>query len=314
LTGGGGGDSVLPDKPNITAKVAIHLHIFYLDVFEEYIRYFNNIDFNFDLFITTDTDDKEKQIKSFIKNTLMENKLKQIIITENRGRDVLPWLCLADTLNKYDVVGHFHTKKTPTSKLSFCGEAWQHEMFELLINPVYAIIAEFQKNKKVGIIMPDIPFEFQIIQPSLYGNYGVLLQPLWEKLNCAKFMDFEKINMVVMPYGTMFWYRPAALRPLFDLRLSANDFPPEPIPPDKTIAHCIERLLVYIAWSSGFDYRITTFYPSKVNAFMVNSVIAVVHSDYKKDINEIKNSKSYRIGRAILFLPRFIKRYMQKFT
>jgi rhamnosyltransferase len=293
---------------NITAKVAIHLHVFYIDVFEEYIRRFNNIGFNFDLFITTDTDDKEKQIKSFIKNTFIENKLKQIIITENRGRDILPWLCLADTLNKYDVVGHFHTKKTPTSKFSFLGESWQRELFELLLNPVYAIITEFQNNKKIGIIIPDIPFFYQIIEHSIYGEYGALLQPLWEKMNCTRFIDFEKINMAIMPYGTMFWYRPAALRPLFDLCLCANDFQPEPLPVDGTIAHCIERLLVYIAWSNGFDYRIMTFYPPKVNAFMANSVLADVHSDYLVKIKNIENSKSYLLGKLILLLPRYIKK------
>ena len=59
-----------------------------------------------------------------------------------------------------------------------------------------------------------------------------------------------------MPYGTMFWYRPEALKPLFDLNLTEQDFPEEPLPVDGTIAHAIERLPVYIAWSQGYDFRI----------------------------------------------------------
>ena len=58
------------------------------------------------------------------------------------------------------------------------------------------------------------------------------------------------------PIGTMFWARSAALKPLFDLKLARDDYPPEPIPYDGTILHAIERLLPFVAQHAG--YRVAT--------------------------------------------------------
>jgi len=54
----------------------------------------------------------------------------------------------------------------------------------------------------------------------------------------------------------MFWYRPEALRPIFDMGLTARDFDPEPLPVDGTLAHALERLHVYVGWSEGYDFRV----------------------------------------------------------
>jgi lipopolysaccharide biosynthesis protein len=59
----------------------------------------------------------------------------------------------------------------------------------------------------------------------------------------ATFFDF--------PLGTMFWVRPAALRPLLDLGLDWADYPNEPVPYDGTILHALERLLPFVVRASG---------------------------------------------------------------
>jgi lipopolysaccharide biosynthesis protein len=63
------------------------------------------------------------------------------------------------------------------------------------------------------------------------------------------------------PVGTMFWARPRALKPMFELGLDWTDFPEEPLPYDGSILHAIERLLPLVAEAQGFSPAVT-FVPS----------------------------------------------------
>ena len=56
--------------------------------------------------------------------------------------------------------------------------------------------------------------------------------------------------------GTMLWYRPEALKPLFDLDLRMEDFPAEPIGVGGTIAHAIERMISVVVNSVGFQAKL----------------------------------------------------------
>lgn len=56
----------------------------------------------------------------------------------------------------------------------------------------------------------------------------------------------------IAPLGTMFWFRPAALAPLYDRDWQWEDFPPEPNNTDGTILHAIERAYAYVAQSAGY--------------------------------------------------------------
>ena len=67
--------------------------------------------------------------------------------------------------------------------------------------------------------------------------------------NLPKYFDF--------PIGNMFWAKKGALSSLYNLNISWEDYPKEPIKYDGTVLHAIERLIPIIAKRSGFDYRMT---------------------------------------------------------
>jgi rhamnosyltransferase len=215
-------------------------------------------------------------------------------------------LYIADKLNQYDIIGHFHTKKTSLSPGdSWLGKSWLNDIFELLIVPANTIIAEFGKNEKLGIVIPDIPIYYRYNPWTDYGNKKLIhnIQNLWGKMSCKKPIDFHTLNTMIMPYGTMFWYRPKALTPLFNTGINAEYFPPEPINNEST-AHCIERILVYTAWSENFDFRIMEFPTPCFSAFLHNEIL----TNKFKLIISIKKSRYYFIIKFILNMLRFIKK------
>ncbi len=96
-------------------KLAIHAHIFYVDMIDEFIGYLKDSPFDFDLLISTDSSEKRDICEQkFNPQALPRLKNMLIKITPNVGRDVAPFLiAFKDELARYDLVCHIHTKKTP---------------------------------------------------------------------------------------------------------------------------------------------------------------------------------------------------------
>ena len=81
-----------------TKKVAVHLHTFYVDLLEEFLNQFENFHFDYDLFLTTDTEAKKAEIESILEKN---GKIAQVFLTGNRGRDIIPMLKLKEELSSY---------------------------------------------------------------------------------------------------------------------------------------------------------------------------------------------------------------------
>ena len=286
------------------AKIAIHLHVFYFDVFEKYIEIFDKLTIEFRIFVTTNTIEKKKTIEYYMQKHICIRNLEEIIVCKNHGRDIIPWLSIAEKLESFDIIGHFHTKKAPSEK-DYVGYHWQLEIFDSLLVHANNIINIFNTNENIGIVIPDIPLHFQLNQNFLSMKMKSFMNEIWNKMGCNRKIDFSTKSVIIFPHGNMFWYRPAALRPLFKLKLEYEDIPEEPIAGFETILHCIERMLVYIAWSEGFDYRISQCDKSRISAFRNNLII------YNK-ISEYSNSRSYKIGKKILAIPKIIKNLISK--
>lgn len=239
-------------------RVAIHIHVYYLDVWEEYLNHLQHLDFRCVLYITTTTELKAREIdEALARRKAWPHELKEILVMENRGRDVLPWLSISEDLAKYDIVLHAHTKKSPTAA-GWVGESWQQDIFDSMLKQAPKIISAFIANKSLGIAVPDIPFFWRYVAPiRREANTSLLdmMGDLWARMGCEKKLDLINAPVFVMPYGTMFWYRPAALQRMTSIALNFDDVPAEPLP-DITVLHAIERLLVYVAWNAGYDYKI----------------------------------------------------------
>lgn len=234
--------------------IAIHLHAFYTDLLPEFFEIFETYKFNFDLFITTDIYEKKIEIEQYLQSFNIPAK---IFVTGNVGRDVLPMLKLKDKLSKYEIIGHFHTKKSKEADY-LVGESWRKELIDMLVRPAEQIISQFS-NDKLGIVIADVPTFFrynEIVNANNEAHIAPVLNDLWDRMELRKEIDFCQMETFVMSYGTFGWFRYDALHQLFDLELTESDVPTEPLP-QNSILHAIERGLIYISWNNFYDFKIS---------------------------------------------------------
>ena len=134
--------------------VAIQAHLYYIDLINEIVNKTNNIPFNYDLFISTNSLAKKNNINQYILNNSKASKV-EIIITGNKGRDVMPFLIqMKDKVKNYKYICHIHTKKSIYINI---GENWRKYLFNNLLgnqNIILEIFNEFESNIKLGFIFP----------------------------------------------------------------------------------------------------------------------------------------------------------------
>lgn len=257
----------------ITKNVAVHAHIYYEDTIDIIVNYLKNIAFKFDLYVTTDTQNKLTIIdKRF--EILSNIKSKKIFITPNRGRNIAPMLvAVGKYLISHDIVLHVHSKKSlHNPKL---GDGWFKYLYELLLGSskkVESIMNQFFLNKNLGILFP--PPYAKIVE---YYNYAANLSNMKKLLDRDGRKKIETVDQYFFPAGFMFWCRGLALKPLVDMELTYEDFEPENGQLDGCLVHAIERLLPTF---SEFEYLSTKQY-----IFSNNNEIHILDNDSNQLLN-----------------------------
>lgn len=262
-------------------KIALHLHLFYIDLSDEFCNYFDNIPFEFDLFITIIDEGFKNVIEKKFSKIKKINKLT-IIHVENRGRDIAPFLSIEDILN-YNYVCHVHSKKSLYTGSEQVG--WRKWLLDGLMGSeeqVRRIFSIFASRSDVGMIYPEtypeIPYWGHTWLKNKQGG-----RELFNRLNVT--FDVNK-SYIDYPAGSMFWAKVDAIKPLLDLKLKAADFPEENKQTDGTIAHIIERSFVEISRSQ--NYLISTI-DIKANTFYIGKGNKNLYQYWNKSKNEIIN-------------------------
>ncbi len=306
-----------PKKYSNTKKVAVHLHTFYVDLLEMFLEQFEQFHFEYDLFLTTDTEAKKNDIQAILDKT---GKKAHIFLTGNRGRDIIPMLNLREELASYDYIGHFHTKKSPEYPY-WVGDSWREELFKMLIQPADNILANLEINDNLGLVIADIPSFFRytkIVDPWNENHFADDMNDLWNRMNLERQIDFNDFNTFIMSYGTFIWFKHDTLKPLFDLDIKDDEIPSEPIP-QHTILHSIERILVYLAWANNYDYGIAKN-DVYITPFVDNAVLNIRPDTLPNTyinfnhIGGIKGALKYIIvgpGTAVKYIARRMRKSLQ---
>ncbi|MBS1370752.1 MAG: hypothetical protein HPZ91_12440 [Lentisphaeria bacterium] len=241
---------MLPEgKPG--GSIAVHLHLFYPELKEQFVRALKNIPCKFDLFISCCSDgESAEEFRAALPNAGTVRLQK----VPNRGRDLAPFLTtFADELRRYDIICHLHTKRSPHDPAL---KEWLDRILRLLLG------SPEQTAGILTLLRQDGKFVYPAAHPkaepdSITGwscNYDAAKQ----LLDSCTDLDIRQFPIIDFPHGSMFWARSEALKRLLELPLSPDDFPAEPIPPDGTVAHALERLLLVLASDvPGKAYRLT---------------------------------------------------------
>lgn len=241
---------LLPDTLRQGSNLKAIIHCFYIDIAEQIIYRLNKNVYklnlrNFLFILTTDSIDKKNKLNEYCCALGINFKIE---IYENRGRDVAPFLMACKKYTEAgDLILHLHTKKSPhDSALS----SWDNFLFENLIGDesVFKSILLMMQNPEIGIVYSGhlLPIAQRMNWGYDFNHAKSLLAKLGITISSDLTLEF--------PTSTMFWVKQEAIEPLIRLGLTSGDFEPEHGQQDGTLAHAIERSILYIVESQDYSY------------------------------------------------------------
>lgn len=241
--------SPLPGPLPAAGQVALHIHVFYPELLAPMLERLACNQLQPDLFLSYSQPALEPSIRQILARHGREASLHPV---PNRGRDIGPLLSeLGQHLDQhYAFHCHLHTKKSVLIGADTAATWREFLLANLLGNQqrpmADRILAELQADSSLGLVFPDDP-----------GCLGWTdNRPHAEAL--ATRLGLPALPAAInFPVGTMFWARRGALSSLYNLGLSWDDYPEEPLGYDGTMLHAIERLLPQICLASGHRYAVT---------------------------------------------------------
>lgn len=221
-------------------RIAVVVHVFYPEIWDEIKELLPNIAEPFDLYVSL-----VKGVSEHYRDTILTDYADAHIITfPNHGRDCFPFteFLRAGALEGYELVCKLHTKRSLHRE---DGDLWRNDLYQGLLGSksiVEIICREMRENPDVGAFVPDD----YIFSTEYLGSNTVKLQKMLDKVN----LNFD-INAIRFPSGNMFWINGACLQYLKSLKLDYSDYELEGKQLDGTTAHAVERFIGIACEASG---------------------------------------------------------------
>lgn len=223
----------------VRLRVGIMLHVFYLDLLDELAHDLAHMPVPYVLMISV-VDGPARDAALARCRNLSRVQALVVRIVPNRGRDLAPFLLtFREEILGLDVVCHLHTKKSLYSGQE--QDRWRRYLVERLLGSggrIAWILGMFQAMPQLGMVYPESYISVQWWAHTWLSNLACARE-LGARLGIAvdpsAYLDY--------PAGSMFWARTSALRPLYELELPLEAFPPEQSQTDGALQHALERLL-----------------------------------------------------------------------
>ncbi|MGH8030921.1 MAG: glycoside hydrolase family 99-like domain-containing protein [Luteimonas sp.] len=229
-------------------RPCVVIHAWYADVFDDLLGTLQATGIDWRYVVTT-SHEKSDAIRAILAR---HGIAAEIEVADNRGRDILPFLRVANRLldDGQDVVLKLHTKQSPHRT---DGDQWRGQLVAALASAGNAehALAAFAASPQLGMLAAA-----GHLQPMslFWGDNEDNVNYLTARLGLAP-IDREHATFAA---GSMFWVRLEALRPILDAHLDEWEFEDEAAQLDGTIAHAVERLFAVAIRHGGFDVVAST--------------------------------------------------------
>jgi rhamnosyltransferase len=241
---------------NLGGKIAVIAHIYYVEMLPEFIELVSNIPGDFDFFATTSSEDNRKKIEAGLQAFQCGGRKEVRIVEQNRGRDMSSlFITFRDVVlnGEYAWILRLHSKRTPQVSWQI-GQSFKRHLIDNLLPSRQFVqslfdLLEQEEYRNVGVVTPPIVhIAFGTLGHSWYSNR----KPV-EKIAKELKIDVPLDEATpVAAYGTMYWFRPQALAPMFRHEWKWEAYNAEPHHSDGGLAHAQERLICYCAQQQGF--------------------------------------------------------------
>ena len=187
-----------PQKQLSTKRVAVVLHLFYIELLNEILSYLDNIIEPFDLYVTTPF---AADIPVIIEKCGLNNIPTTVVYSKNKGRDVGPFIALyrSSKLDRYDAFLRFIQKSLYSQEGN-----WRNQLLaSLWIFTSVSIIHNLIRKK--GVLGPK---QFFLSNPRYWGanrtnlinilsNCGIALDEMKYPLVFSRVVCFGSILMLL---------------------------------------------------------------------------------------------------------------------
>ncbi len=246
--------AVVGPQVSTAERIAIVLHLHYVELWPEFAGYLAHIPPSVALIVTLTADDPD-----LIADIVRRFPQADVHVMANFGRDLGPFLALLDqgAFEPFDYVCKLHGKKSVRKgRATLLGDLWRRRSVVELLGcgkQMDAILARFQAMPTLGLMGVEafrIPNARFSAHDAWGGNHAVTLE-------LARRIHGEPVAAASFPLdffaGTMFWFRPQALKPLRGLGLGQPEaYAAEAGHTDGALEHGLERIIPYAVRRAGF--------------------------------------------------------------
>lgn len=243
-------------------KFLVILHIYYEYMWQELKSYLLNLEEgSYDLVVTLSKENEELK-----KEILLLNPNSKIILCENRGYDVWPFIKALKEVNldNYKYLIKLHTKRDLpkdvniiiADKYFFKGSRWRSLLLSFISSKenLDKCVKTLDENESVGMInskmlLDKTKFKQRFRDPHL--KYCINeAKRLLDSID----VDVKPASYVEYIGGTMFIARADIFKPLLKLGLKAEDFRTVERDNENELAHVIERVMGWLVTSNGYTF------------------------------------------------------------
>lgn len=234
--------SALQPEPATDTRPCAVIHVWYPELLDELVAALRASGIDWRVVITTACE-REEAVRERAAQLGLDAAIE---VFENRGRDILPFLHVANRLLDEGVttVLKLHSKRSSHRQ---DGEIWRRELLDKLLAPDRAsrIVTAFRDDATLGLVHAE-----GHLQPLNYywGANQANVDYLTRRLGIAA----PRVEHDSFIAGSMFWLQPTALRALLDAHLDVAEFEAESGQLDGTLAHAVERVFSLTASAGGF--------------------------------------------------------------